>query len=134
NTVIWAESFGQNTERKFARCHRNILVAVKDPKRFVFNAGEVLTLSKRQSVYGDRRAVACGKVMGDVWTDIPRLAGKHDGRVPSFPTQLPVPLLERIIAVYSHEGDLIADPFSGSASTGVAALRKCTGGESRTLV
>jgi site-specific DNA-methyltransferase (adenine-specific) len=37
------------------------------------------------------------------------------------PTQKPVRLLERILALISSEGDVILDPFSGSASIAVAA-------------
>ncbi len=42
--------------------------------------------------------------------------GKH-------PTQKPLDLLERIILASTNEGDLILDPFMGSATTGVAALK-----------
>lgn len=38
------------------------------------------------------------------------------------PTQKPVALCEWIIRSFSNEGDTVLDPFSGSASTGVAAL------------
>lgn len=41
--------------------------------------------------------------------------GKH-------PTQKPFELLERIVLATSEKGDLILDPFCGSATTGVAAL------------
>lgn len=41
--------------------------------------------------------------------------GKH-------PTQKPLALLERCILSSSKEGDLIFDPFMGSATTGVAAI------------
>ena len=37
------------------------------------------------------------------------------------PTQKPVRLLERLLALVSKEGDLILDPFSGSGSTAIAA-------------
>jgi site-specific DNA-methyltransferase (adenine-specific) len=37
------------------------------------------------------------------------------------PTQKPVRLLERLLALVSKEGDLVLDPFSGSASTAIAA-------------
>ena len=37
------------------------------------------------------------------------------------PTQKPVPVLQRLIEVYSDENDLVLDPFAGSGSTGVAA-------------
>ena len=42
--------------------------------------------------------------------------GKH-------PTQKPVALLERVILSASNECDSIFDPFSGSSTTGVAAIR-----------
>jgi site-specific DNA-methyltransferase (adenine-specific) len=39
------------------------------------------------------------------------------------PTQKPVALLERVLAASAAPGDLVLDPFSGSGTTGVAALR-----------
>ncbi len=38
------------------------------------------------------------------------------------PTQKPVRLLERLLALVSKEGDSILDPFSGSASTAIACI------------
>ncbi|ADE19511.1 DNA-methyltransferase [Mycoplasma crocodyli] len=38
------------------------------------------------------------------------------------PTQKPVKLMERLIKMYSNEGNVILDCFMGSGSTGVAAL------------
>ncbi len=38
------------------------------------------------------------------------------------PTQKPTNLLERLLALVSKEGDIILDPFSGSASTAVACI------------
>lgn len=38
------------------------------------------------------------------------------------PTQKPVRLLERLLALTTKEGDLVVDPFSGSASTAVACF------------
>jgi site-specific DNA-methyltransferase (adenine-specific) len=62
-----------------------------------------------------------GKQMTSVWTiDAPpreeKVFGKH-------PTQKPVALLERIIVASTDEDDLVLDPFSGSATTGIAAAR-----------
>ena len=42
--------------------------------------------------------------------------GKH-------PTQKPVVLLETFVQLLSNEGDIVLDPFMGSGSTGVAALK-----------
>lgn len=38
------------------------------------------------------------------------------------PTQKPVALIERLLALVSKEGDIVLDPFSGSASTALAAI------------
>jgi len=38
------------------------------------------------------------------------------------PTQKPVRLLERLLALVTKEGDLVLDPFSGSASTAIACI------------
>jgi len=38
------------------------------------------------------------------------------------PTQKPVRLLERLLALTTKEGDLVVDPFAGSASTGEACF------------
>jgi site-specific DNA-methyltransferase (adenine-specific) len=46
----------------------------------------------------------------------------HDRYSRVHPTQKPVRLLERLLALVSKEGDLVVDPFSGSASTAIAAL------------
>ncbi len=40
-----------------------------------------------------------------------------------YPTQKPVKLLQRIIRASSDPGDLVADFFGGSGTTGVAAKR-----------
>lgn len=39
------------------------------------------------------------------------------------PTQKPVPLMEELATLFTNEGQLIADPFMGSGTTGVAAVR-----------
>ena len=44
-----------------------------------------------------------------------KIFGKH-------PTQKPETLLDRIVLASTNPGDVILDPFSGSATTGVSAL------------
>jgi site-specific DNA-methyltransferase (adenine-specific) len=40
------------------------------------------------------------------------------------PTQKPVPLLEKLIELFTDEGDVVIDPCAGSGSTLLAAIRK----------
>jgi site-specific DNA-methyltransferase (adenine-specific) len=53
-----------------------------------------------------------GGVMGCVWTDIPPINSMAQERL-GYPTQKPLPLLERIIQASSNEGDIVLDPFCG---------------------
>ncbi len=52
----------------------------------------------------------------DVWA-IPRL------RKATYPTQKPVELFERMLAASAEPGYVVCDPFTGSGSSAVAALR-----------
>ena len=60
-----------------------------------------------------------GVPLSDVW-GIPYLNPKAKERV-GYPTQKPILLMERIIALTTKEGDVVLDPFCGSGSTLVAA-------------
>lgn len=40
------------------------------------------------------------------------------------PTQKPVELLERLIEIFTDEGDVVIDPVAGSGSTLIAAINK----------
>jgi DNA modification methylase len=122
NWIKWYETFGVNCSNKFNRTSRHLFYCVKDPERCVFNPDPVTRPSDRQTKYGDSRANPAGKLWDDVW-QIPRLTGTCNERIPDFPTQLPLALLEPIILCASEPGDLVLDPFCGSATTGVAALK-----------
>ncbi len=61
------------------------------------------------------------KQMRSVWAiNTPKMWEKKYGK---HPTQKPVDLLERIILASTKEGDIVLDPFTGSSTTGIAALR-----------
>ena len=62
-----------------------------------------------------------GKQMKDVWTgSLTKPSEKVEGK---HPTQKPEYLLERIIFASTEEGQVILDPFCGSGTTGVEAVR-----------
>lgn len=68
---------------------------------------------------GEEELTADGS--GRMWTQIaPRREEKAFG---SHPTQKPVALLERIIEASTPEDAAILDPFNGSGTSGVAALK-----------
>jgi site-specific DNA-methyltransferase (adenine-specific) len=49
---------------------------------------------------------------------------KESGTPKIHPTQKPVELLERLIEIFTDEGDVVIDPVAGSGSTLVAAINK----------
>lgn len=63
-----------------------------------------------------------GGVMGTVWSDIAPLNSQAKERL-GYPTQKPIPLLERIISASSNEGDVVLDPFCGCGTTVHAAQK-----------
>ncbi len=120
--IKWYETFGVNCTRNFNRCSRHIFYAVKNPKDFAFNDEAVRRASARQQRYNDKRADPSGKIWDNVWC-IPRLVENSHERIPQFPTQLPLALVQPIVECASHPKDLVIDAFSGSGTTGVACIR-----------
>ena len=62
-----------------------------------------------------------GKQMKDVWPmgrvkKVEKKFGKH-------PTQKPLELMERLVLASTQPGEIVLDPFSGSGTTGVAAVK-----------
>lgn len=60
--------------------------------------------------------------MGEVWMDIAPVNSQAQERL-GYPTQKPLPLLERIITASSNPGDVVLDPFCG-CGTAVHAAEK----------
>jgi site-specific DNA-methyltransferase (adenine-specific) len=86
--------------------------------------------------YRAMKAENGGKQMRDLWAICERPAPEGEQVVWSVPTpaprekvhgrhptQKPLALLGRVVAASAAPGDLVLDPFSGSGTTGVAALR-----------
>nr|WP_303706629.1 site-specific DNA-methyltransferase [Phascolarctobacterium succinatutens] len=62
-----------------------------------------------------------GKQMKDVWTG--SLTKPSEKKFGKHPTQKPEYLLERILKASTQAGYTVLDPFCGSGTTGVEALR-----------
>jgi len=73
-----------------------------------------------------------GKNPGDVWI-IPNVKSNHVEKT-DHPCQFPVELVERLVLSLSAEGDWVLDPFLGTGSTIVAAIRHDRRGAGAELV
>lgn len=117
NEIIWAYDFGGRSKRKWAAKHDSIFWYAKDPNQYVFNADVANSLD--YPMPGDAAEFARPPI--DVWwnTIVPTNGKERTG----YPTQKPLAILKRLIAVHSDPGDHILDFFAGSGTTGEAAAR-----------
>ena len=83
--------------------------------------------------YREMKAENGGKQMRDLW-QIPEPDGeqviwslptppKSEKKAGKHPTQKPLALLDRIVRAGSSAGEVVLDPFNGSGTTGLAALK-----------
>ncbi len=113
NDIIWEKP--NPPPNLGARCFTHstevLLWATKAPRgsrqRYTFN-------------YTEMKAENGGKQMKSVWR-FPA-AGPAEKRMGRHPTQKPVALIDRCIRASTNPGDVVLDPFAGTAATGVAAL------------
>jgi len=117
-TIIWARKRSFNTTRgkALASGYEPILFWSKD-ESLTFNNIKVKVETKRKEY--NTGTLKEGITLSDVWTDIPALPHNAKEKV-NHPTQKPLKLMERIISVFTNEGDTVLDFCMGSGSTGVA--------------
>jgi DNA modification methylase len=119
NEIIWAYDYGGRPRRRWPPKHDNILLYVKDPRRYYFDADAAERIPyMAPSLVGAEKATR-GKRPTDCWwhTIVPPGGKERTG----YPTQKPLGILRRIVRTSSPPGGLVADFFAGSGTTGVAA-------------
>jgi site-specific DNA-methyltransferase (adenine-specific) len=119
NEIVWAYDFGARSTRRWSAKHDVILVYVRDPHHYHFDAADVDRVAYMAPNLQTRERVERGKLPTDVWwqTIVPTNSHERTG----YPTQKPIAILRRIVAASSREGDLVVDWCAGSGTTGVAA-------------
>jgi site-specific DNA-methyltransferase (adenine-specific) len=121
NEIIWAYDFGGRSKRKWPPKHDNILLYVKNPRKYLFNYEEIERIPyMAPGLVGPDKAQR-GKTPTDTWwhTIVPTNGKEKTG----YPTQKPLGILERIVRASSPPGGLVMDFFAGSGTTGEAAWR-----------
>jgi len=131
NEIIWCYEKPRPAEKQFKRNHDIILFYTKNPEKWTFNIqyvprkGEEELKKREAKVRSDGTIWEPdyeGKICPDWWDDIPSFATAMTAseRV-HFDTQKPEKILKRIILTSSNPGDIIADFFCGSGTTGAVA-------------
>jgi DNA modification methylase len=146
--AVWYFTFGVACTNKFSRSHTHLLQFTKRKTKFTFNRSEPLLRvpSSRQLIYNDARANPAGKLPDNTWILSPldlskaftpaedtwlesRICGTFKERqergtyqeVKAIP-QMPLKIMERIVLASSNPGDVVLDPFTGTGTTGEAAI------------
>ena len=113
NEIVWCYALGGSSKRYWSQKHDTLLFYSKEDQ-YHFDKPSMPATSMRMA--GQEKG------MLDWWVDIPSLNNMAKERT-GYPTQKPLALYERIIKASSNAGDIVLDPFSGCATTPIAAER-----------
>lgn len=130
NSGIWYYRFGQYQRNNFIHDHEHWIAFGKEGAQWFPEAIEIDSVrlkigDKRieNSEYNGKRPPGCcfgiddGKFCG-------RVQGNNKERWKDHPNQLPQKYLQRFVRAYTKIGDWILDPFCGSGTTGIVAVRE----------
>jgi site-specific DNA-methyltransferase (adenine-specific) len=119
NEIIWAYDYGARSKRRWPAKHDTILVYVKDPSAYFFDAAHVDREPYMAPGLTTPEKAARGKLPTDVWwhTIVPTSGHEKTG----YPTQKPEGIVRRMLEASSRPGDWCLDFFAGSGTLGAAA-------------
>jgi len=139
NEIIWRYRRWPTISRDFQKMHDTIL-RYSRTDNFIWNQLYEERAPSTQKAFGEKRIISTRKATGekvlrtteelslgvqmaDVWeiSYIQGSASIEREKGGYYATQKPEALLERIIKASSNEGDLVADLFCGSGTTGAVA-------------
>lgn len=104
--------------RFFTASHETLIWARKDKKsKHTFNYKLM-----KEGNWAEDKFKKPGLQMRSVWSlGTPKREEKKFGK---HPTQKPLDLLRRVVLASTKKGDIILDPFTGSSTTGIAAVQQ----------
>ncbi|MBI5526100.1 MAG: site-specific DNA-methyltransferase [Deltaproteobacteria bacterium] len=125
--VVWNYGAGVSARQSFSPRNEKWLFYSVSHSQYTFNLDDVRDPNVKypnQKKNGKYRCNPLGKNPSDVWQFPKVTTGTNRSskeRTP-HPAQFPLGIVERLVRVSSNSGDVVLDPFSGSASTGIAAV------------
>lgn len=119
NEIIWAYDYGARSKNKWPAKHDNILVYVKNPTNYFFNALAVDREPYMAPGLVTPEKAELGKLPTDTWWHT--IVSPNGKEKTGYPTQKPLGIMRRIIQASSEESDWVLDFFGGSGTTAAAA-------------
>jgi adenine-specific DNA-methyltransferase len=127
NRVIWRFDHGLHCTKRFSGRYETILWFTKTDD-YLFNLDPVRVPQKypgkkyyKGPKAGQYSSNPLGKNPGDVW-DIPNVKSNHVEKT-KHPCQFPVELVERLVLSMTNKGDWVFDPFLGTGTSIIAAIK-----------
>jgi adenine-specific DNA-methyltransferase len=127
NRIIWHFEHGLHCSRRFSGRYETIIWFTKSDE-YVFNLDAVRVPQKypgkkyfKGPKAGQYSCNPLGKNPGDLWV-IPNVKSNHVEKT-EHPCQFPVELIERLVLSLTNEEDWVLDPFLGTGTTVIAAIR-----------
>lgn len=127
NRIIWHFEHGLHCSRRFSGRYETIIWFTKSDE-YVFNLDAVRVPQKypgkkyfKGPKAGQYSCNPLGKNPGDLLV-IPNVKSNHVEKT-EHPCQFPVELIERLVLSLTNEGDWVLDPFLGTGTTVIAAIR-----------
>jgi site-specific DNA-methyltransferase (adenine-specific) len=119
NEIIWAYDYGARSKRRWPSKHDTILVYVRDPAGYYYDAEAVDREPYMAPGLVTPAKAARGKLPTDVWwhTIVPTSGREKTG----YPTQKPEGIVRRMVQASSRPGDRCLDCFAGSGTLGAVA-------------
>ncbi len=127
NRIIWRFGHGLHCSNRFSGRYETIIWFTKSDN-YTFNLDPVRIPQKypKKKYYKGPNAgkYSCnplGKNPSDVW-EIPNVKSNHVEKT-EHPCQFPVALIERLVLSLTDEDDWVLDPFLGTGTSIIAAIR-----------
>jgi site-specific DNA-methyltransferase (adenine-specific) len=122
NEIVWAYDYGARSRRRWPAKHDTILVYVRDPAAYHFDAEAVDREPYMAPGLVTPEKAARGKLPTDVWwhTIVPTRGAEKTG----YPTQKPEGIVRRMVCASTRPGDWCLDPFAGSGTLGAVAAQE----------
>ncbi|OFW80354.1 MAG: DNA methyltransferase [Alphaproteobacteria bacterium RIFCSPLOWO2_01_FULL_40_26] len=139
NRIVWHFDHGLHASHRFSGRYETLLWFTKT-NDYIFNLDPVRVPSKypgKTHFKGEKKGLPSGNPLGknpsDFWTllqkewdcstwEFPNVKANHPEKM-NHPCQFPIELVERCVLSMTDEGDWVYDPFMGSGSATVAALK-----------
>ena len=121
NEIVWAYDYGAKPKRRWPAKHDTILVYVKEPTRYFFDAAAVEREPYMAPGLVTAEKAARGKMPTDTWwhTIVPTNGSEKTG----YPTQKPEGIVRRMVQASTRPGDWCLDFFAGSGTLGAVAKK-----------